>query len=153
MADGDGLGILNSELEKIFPTALWKSLMLWMIHFHQIVDKWPLKFLESSFLGLASLWRLRSCWLAQHHHHHHLFLKRPFLPRSARVRRLPRYEASPHIPEHCPSWCKPSSSMSSFTHSLHVFLPLPTHLTPATITFLQADTQSSPFLRSTCPNQ
>ena len=36
------------------------------------------------------------------HHHHHLFLKRPFLPRSARVRRLPRYEASPHIPEHRP---------------------------------------------------
>ena len=35
-----------------------------------------------------------------HHHHHQLFLKRPFLPRSARVRRLPRYEASPHIPEH-----------------------------------------------------
>ena len=35
-----------------------------------------------------------------HHHHHHLFLKRPFLTRSARVRRLPRYEASPHIPEH-----------------------------------------------------
>ena len=34
-------------------------------------------------------------------HHHHLFLKRPFLPRSARVRRLPQYEASPHIPEHC----------------------------------------------------
>ena len=28
-------------------------------------------------------------------HHHHLFLKRLFLPRSARVRRLPRYEASP----------------------------------------------------------
>ena len=25
-----------------------------------------------------------------HHHHHHLFLKRLFLPRSARVRRLPR---------------------------------------------------------------
>ena len=37
-----------------------------------------------------------------HHHHHHLFLKRPFLPRSARVRRLPRYEASPHIPENRP---------------------------------------------------
>ena len=48
------------------------------------------------------------------------------------------------------SECKPSSTVSSFTHSLHVFLPLPTHLTPATTTFLQADTQSSPFLRSTC---
>ena len=49
------------------------------------------------------------------------------------------------------SGCKPSSSVSSFTHSLQVFLPLPTHFTPATTTFLQADTQSSPFLRSTCP--
>ena len=36
------------------------------------------------------------------HHHHHLFLKRPFLPRSARVRRSSRNEASPNIPEHCP---------------------------------------------------
>ena len=36
------------------------------------------------------------------HHHHHLFLKRPFLPRSARVRHSSRYEAPPHIPEHCP---------------------------------------------------
>ena len=50
------------------------------------------------------------------------------------------------------SGCKLSSSVSSFTHSLHVFLPRPTYLTPATTTFLQADTQSSPFLRSTCPN-
>ena len=50
------------------------------------------------------------------------------------------------------SECKPSSSVSSFTHSLQVFLLLPTHLTPATTTFLQADTQSSPLSRSTCPN-
>ena len=28
------------------------------------------------------------------------------------------------------SGCKPSSTISSFTHSLQVFLPLPTHLTP-----------------------
>ena len=28
------------------------------------------------------------------YHHHHLFLKRPFLPRSARVRRFSCYEAS-----------------------------------------------------------
>ena len=34
------------------------------------------------------------------------------------------------------SECKPSSSI---THSLQVFLPLPTHLTPATTTILQAD--------------
>ena len=48
------------------------------------------------------------------------------------------------------SECKPSSCISSFTHSLQAYLPLPAHLTPATNTFLQADTQSSPFLRSTC---
>ena len=33
---------------------------------------------------------------------HHSFLKRPFLSRSARVRRFSRYEVSPHIPEHSP---------------------------------------------------
>ena len=48
--------------------------------------------------------------------------------------------------------CRPSSSISSFTHSPQVFLPLPAHLTPVTTTFLQGDTQSSPVLRSTCPN-
>ena len=47
-------------------------------------------------------------------HHHHLFLKRPFLPRSARVRRSPQYEASPHIPEHCP--------FSMYTKLLHIIL-------------------------------
>ena len=47
---------------------------------------------------------------------------------------------------------KPSLSISSSTHSLQVFLPLPAHLTPATTTFLHDDTQSSPLLRSTCPN-
>ena len=39
-------------------------------------------------------------FISHHHHHHHLFLNRSFLPCSARVRHLPRYEASPHIPEH-----------------------------------------------------
>ena len=51
------------------------------------------------------------------------------------------------------SECKPSSSISSFTHSLKSSCPYPpAHLNPATSTFLQADTQSSPLLRSTCPN-
>ena len=50
------------------------------------------------------------------------------------------------------SGCKPSTFISSFTHSYLVFLPLPAHLIPATTIFLQADTQSSPLLRSTCPN-
>ena len=50
------------------------------------------------------------------------------------------------------SECKPSSSISSFTHSFQVILPLPAHFIPATTTFLQADTQLSPLLRSTCSN-
>ena len=50
------------------------------------------------------------------------------------------------------SGCNPSTSMSSFTHSLQVFLFLPLHLTPATSTFLQADTQSSTLVRFRCPN-
>ena len=62
------------------------------------------------------------CIYGNGHHHHHLFLKRPFLPRSARVRCLPRTSLNT-----AHSGCKPSlcSSVSSFTHSLHVFLPLP----------------------------
>ena len=51
-----------------------------------------------------------------------------------------------------PSWCEPSTFISSSTHSYQVFFPLPAHLTPATTTFLQTDTQSSPLLRSTYPN-
>ena len=50
------------------------------------------------------------------------------------------------------SGCKPSTFMSSSTHSFQVFLFLPLHLAPATSTFLQADTQSSTLLRSRCPN-
>ena len=50
------------------------------------------------------------------------------------------------------SGCKPSTFISSSTHSFQVFLFLPLHLAPATFTFLQADTQSSTLLRSRCPN-
>ena len=39
--------------------------------------------------------------------------------------------------------CKPSTFMSSSTHSFQVFFLLPLYLAPATSTFLQADTQSS----------
>src|SRR2546425_1131207 len=43
--------------------------------------------------------------------------------------------------------------MSSFTHSIHVFLPLPFPLTPpSTSKFLHLGAQSSASLRSTCPN-
>src|SRR5437867_10263340 len=42
--------------------------------------------------------------------------------------------------------------MSSFTHSIHVFLGLPFLTPPATSKFLHLETQSSASLRSTCPN-
>ena len=75
---------------------------------------------------------------------YHLFLNCPFLQRSARVRRFFRCEVSTHIPEHYPFRVQ--------TQLIHIFLPLHAHLTPATTTFLQADTQSSSLLRSTCSN-
>src|SRR5687768_17999464 len=42
--------------------------------------------------------------------------------------------------------------MSSLTHSCHVFLPLPRPFEPSTFINLQADTQFSASMRSTCPN-
>ena len=46
---------------------------------------------------------LYSCWLWHNRRHqHHLFWKRQFLPRSARVRCLPRNKAFPKILEHHP---------------------------------------------------
>ena len=50
------------------------------------------------------------------------------------------------------SGCKPSSSMSSFKHSLQVFLPLPLLFSPLPPHFYRDDTQSSPLLLSKCPN-
>src|SRR3989442_13143226 len=41
--------------------------------------------------------------------------------------------------------------MSVFTHSIHVFLPLPFLIPPTTSKFLHLETQSSSLLRSTCP--
>ena len=72
-----------------------------------------------------------------HHHHRHLFFKCPFLQLGPDV--FPDMK-SLHISLNTThSGCKLSSSISSLTHSLQVFLPLLAHLTPATITFLQAD--------------
>src|SRR3989441_1697672 len=42
--------------------------------------------------------------------------------------------------------------MSSFTHSIHVFLGLPFLASPTTSKFLHLETQSPASLRSTCPN-
>src|SRR3989442_12276865 len=42
--------------------------------------------------------------------------------------------------------------MSLFTHSIHVFLPLPFLAPPTTSKFLHLENQSSASLRSTCPN-
>src|SRR5437867_5648256 len=50
------------------------------------------------------------------------------------------------------SFLNPHSFMSSFTHSIHVFLGLPFLTPPTTSKFLHLETQSSDSLRSTCPN-
>ena len=64
--------------------------------------------------------------------HHHLFLKRPFLLRSARVRHLPRYEASPVSTQPLTLLIQ-DANQAHPCHILHIiFLPLPTYLTPAT---------------------
>src|SRR5260221_5341569 len=52
----------------------------------------------------------------------------------------------------CASSCRNLSFLiSSTTHSCHVFLPLPLPFSPSTTVSLHAATQSSLFLRSTCP--
>ena len=63
--------------------------------------------------------------LHHRHHHHHLFLKRPFLPRSARVRRFSRYEVSPHIPEHYPFRVQ-TQLLHIIPHTFSPSLPAPT---------------------------
>ena len=66
------------------------------------IIKWryfvPTLQLQNKFIFSYSFFKIFSY---HYHHHHHLFLKRPFLPCSARVRRSSRYEATPHIVEHC----------------------------------------------------
>src|SRR2546425_2591784 len=49
------------------------------------------------------------------------------------------------------SFFSPIFFMSVVTHSIHVFLPLPFLMPPTTSKFLHSETQSSAFLRSTCP--
>ena len=58
-----------------------------------------------------------------------------------------------HIPEQCPFRLQTKQFMSSFTPFLKVqiFLPLLLYFSPANSTFLQTDTQSSPFLCFKCP--
>src|SRR5579863_4451071 len=60
------------------------------------------------------------------------------------LRHTPRSRAS--------SLLRCNLSMSSLTHSIQVFLPLPLSLLPATTKSLHFDTHSSAPLRFTCPN-
>ena len=85
-------------------------------------------------------------------HHHHLFLKRPSFHAQLGLDVPPEMKPLHISLNTAHSGCKPSTFISSFTHSYQVFLPLPTHLTPVTTTFLHSDTQSSLLLRSICPN-
>ena len=84
------------------------------------------------------------------HHHQHLFLKRPFLQQSARVRRvsLSCYEASPLIPEHCPFLGVQTKLILIIGQTFSTSLPAPTRIsvTPATSECLQADTQWATIL-------
>ena len=64
------------------------------------------------------------------------------------------YEVPPHIPEYRPFRMQ-TKHFHVIIHTLFPSLPIPPltlHLTPATSTFLQADTQSSTLLRFRCPN-
>ena len=73
------------------------------------------------------------------HHHHHFFLNVYFFHAQLGLDVFPDMRLLHTSLNTTHSECKPSSSISSFTHSLQVILPLSTHLTPATTTFLQAD--------------
>ena len=88
---------------------------------------------------------IHSMTALHHHHHHHLFLKRLSFHAQLGLDVPPEMKPLHISLNTAHSGCKPSASISSFTHSYQVFLPLPAHLTPATTTFLQADTQSSPL--------
>src|SRR5579863_9719242 len=77
---------------------------------------------------------------------------------NVRVSALARVGRFPKIPlRHTPqskasSLLRCNLSMSSLTHSIQVFLPLPLSLLPPTTNFLHFDTHSSALMRSTCPN-
>ena len=80
-----------------------------------------------------------------HHHHHHLFLNCPFLNAQLGLD-VP--------PEMKPLHISLNTAHSAYKPSTLTFIP---SLPPSTHTsyprpFLQADTQSSPLLRFTCPN-
>src|SRR6266568_1827845 len=84
-----------------------------------------------------------------HHHHHGFYVREPML---ARVRRFPLNKPLHISRSLAHSGLSPFIFMSSFTHSLQDFFPLPCNLNPTTAIDLQADTQSVAFLRSRCPN-
>ena len=95
--------------------------------------------------------------IINHHHHQHLFLKRPFLPRSARARRSSRYEASPHIPEQ--QYPFRVQTQLIYTILLHTFSPsLPAPTSTSHPCHHQISTgghsiiSTHTVIRSTCPN-
>ena len=65
-----------------------------------------------------------------HHHHHHLYLKRPFLHAQLGLDVPPKMKPLHISLNTAHSGCKPSTFISSFTHSYQAFLLLPAHLTP-----------------------
>src|SRR5437867_5163109 len=65
---------------------------------------------------------------------------------------LPTIESLQYILSCASSFLSPNSSMSSFTHFIHVFLFPPFPTPPTTSKRRHSETQSSAPLRSTCPN-
>ena len=85
-----------------------------------------------------------------HHHHHSRFSV--LLSMLARVGRFLPVCSFHNVLSCAHSALRPTERKSCLTHSSHVFLLLPLPFGPATTKFLQADTQSSLFFRSRCPN-
>ena len=93
--------------------------------------------------------------ILSYHHHHHLFENLHFFHAKVGLD-IYSYEVRPHIPEYCTF----KLQTMLFHFILHTFSPslpfqvfIPLHLTSATSTFLQGNTQSSTLLRSRCSNQ
>jgi len=94
-------------------------------------------------------WRSERQHEMQYHHCHRHLRFRPFtsgVGRFLHMRPLHPTRSKPN------SRCKPNIIKSFLTHVLQVFLSLPLSLTPSSLKYIYAETQSSQSFRSTWPN-
>ena len=68
-----------------------------------------------------------------HHHHNTIYFENVHFFHAVLGLHICPYKVPPHIPEYRPFRLPTRHFMSSFTHSLKVFLFLPLHLIPATV--------------------